>query len=379
MLRRIKMNSRFSFPARLILASLVIFSNVQVAIADTEIFGYFENRFFLVQQMAGLCVNKDTKLGDYNRLRLKVKASPSEKVVVNLALDFYSFHGVMTSPLGTYDGTGDPSPNTIEMDVDRAYIDLYFKHFDLSIGKQRVAIGVSYIWAPLDIFNRVNILEPREEKPGTNALKLYIPFGTSSSLTAIYSPEEDFESSRAGLRAKTHIAGIDLALTYIWWGQRELSVYGVDVRGENFVGWWVEGGYFVYPWKKDKKLVVGFDYTFPVGNGLYWLNEYFYDSSGARDPLKYDYNLLLKGDRFTLGQKYFFSTLSYSFNDFLSTSFSYIANWGDGSYYLSPSVKYDITQNIGLTSGVYLPLGKETGEFKSSNSNVFFVWVKVNF
>jgi len=372
-------NNRFSVATKLMLAGCLILSSMQTAIADTDIFGYFENRFFLVQPLTQQTPREDTKLGDYNRLRLKLKASPSEKVVVNVALDFYSFHGIMTSPLGTYDSSGDTSTGPVEINLDRAYIDLYFKHFDLSIGKQRIALGVSYVWAPLDIFNRVNILEPKEEKPGANALKLYVPLGVSSALTVIFSPEEDFGSSRSGVRGQTQFLGIDLGLTYIRWGERDLSVYGIDLRGENLIGWWVEGGYFVYPWKKDKKIVFGFDYTFPVGNGLYWLNEYFYDSSGEKDPARYDYNLLLKGDRFTLGQQYFFSTLSYGFSDFLSASFSYIANWGDGSYYVSPSVKYDITQNIGLTSGVYVPLGKDTGEFNSNKSNVFFIWIKVNF
>ena len=373
------MNDRNNVTGRLLIAICLALCGLQPALADTDIFGYFENRFFLVQPPSQDCGDEKIKLGDYNRLRLKLKASPSDKVVVNMAIDFYSFHGIITSPLGTYDSGSDAASNEIEMNLDRAYIDLYFKHFDLSIGKQRVALGVSYVWAPLDIFNRVNILEPKEEKPGTNAVKLYIPLGASSSLTAIYSPEEDFATSKAGVRAKTQIAGIDLALTYIRWGERNLSVYGVDVRGENIIGWWVEGGYFVYPWKKDKKIVVGFDYTFPVGNGLYWLNEYYYDSSGETDSMRYDYNLLLKGDRFTLGQQYFFSTLSYSFSDFLSATFSYIGNWGDGSYYLSPGVKYDITQNIGLTSGVYIPLGNDIGEFNMNGSNVFFIWIKVNF
>lgn len=351
--------------------------------AEADISGYFENRFFLLDHRDTGWKNLNLKfsLGDYNRLRLKYQASPSKKVTVNVAVDFFSFHGFMTSPLGTY---GDPDAagsetNKVKIDVDRAYVDLYFKRFYLSIGKQRVAMGVSYLWSPLDIFNRVNILEPKEEKPGANAFKIYIPMGTYSSITAVFSPEKDFSSSKSGLRAQTQALGVDMAVTVIRSGPVDTSIYGLDFRGENFIGWWIETGYFVSPGRKDKKIVLGFDYTFPLNRGIYWMNEFYYDSSGERDSSNYDYQRLLSGERFTLGQKYFFSMLRYGFTDFLSAAVSYIGNWGDGSYLLNPTIQYEITQNIMLSTGFYFPLGKKNGEFNRSNQDIFFIWLKVNF
>lgn len=351
--------------------------------AEIDISGYFENRFFLVEHRNESWKDLKEKfdLGDYNRLRLILKASPSKKVTVNAAVDLFSFHGIMTSPLGTY---GDPaSPGTeknkVKIDLDRAYVDLYFKKFDVSIGKQRVAVGVSYLWAPLDVFNRVNILEPKEEKPGANALKLYVPLGSVSSLTCIFSPDDDFTTSRSGFRAQTQVFGVDAALTLIRSGDIETSIYGLDLRGENLIGWWIEAGYFVSPLKKDKKIVLGFDYTFPLKRGLYWLSEYFYDSSGETDSADYDIEGLLAGRRFTLGRTYFFSMLRYGFSDFLSASVSYIGNWGDGSYYISPTLQYEIGQNVLVSSGLYIPMGNKHGEFNGSSRNIFFTWLKVNF
>lgn len=367
----------------LIAAALFAILSSNFLLADMDIFGYFENRFFLLNHldMNWKNLNQKFSLGDYNRLRLKYQASPSEKVTVNVAVDFFSFHGIMTSPLGTY---GDPAgadseTSKVKIDVDRAYVDLYFKRFDISIGKQRVAMGVSYLWAPLDIFNRVNIFEPKEEKPGANALRIYIPLGTYSSITGVFSPEEDFSSSKSGLRAQTQALGIDMAATVIRSGPVDTSLYGLDLRGENFIGWWIEAGYFVSPSAKDIKVVLGFDYTFPLKRGLYWLNEFYYDSSGEEDSSNYDYQRLLSGERFTLGQKYFFSMLRFSFTDFISAAVSYIGNWGDGSYILNPAIQYEISQNIMLSLGFYLPLGKKNSEFNRSNQNIFFVWLKVNF
>lgn len=49
-----------------------------------DIFGYLENRFFLVENrdVSWNDFNEKFKLGDYNRLRLQLKASPSEKVTL---------------------------------------------------------------------------------------------------------------------------------------------------------------------------------------------------------------------------------------------------------------------------------------------------------
>lgn len=374
------------FTAALILVP-VLWAGIPV-FGESDISGYFENRFFLVENPAVNWRDLDEKfrIGDYNRLRLMYSVTPTEKVTVKLAVDFFSFHGFIRSPMGTYESpgeavTGDRKEFTI--DLDRAYVDLHFKKFDLSIGKQRVAFGVSYVWAPLDIFNRVNVLEPKEEKPGTNAIKAYVPLGLSSGITAVYSPQDRFKTSLAGIRINTHFGGIDAAVNLIRKGSTRTTIYGLDFRGENFVGWWLEGGYFVSPGNKDVKIVVGFDYTFPVETGIYWLNEFYYDSTGFRSPDQYDYSSFLTGDRFTLGRKYFMSMLRYGFSEFLQASVSYIGNWDDGSYFINPNISYEILQNVTVSTGFYIPMGK-AGEFNrgqqgGKGSNTFFLWLKVNF
>jgi hypothetical protein len=361
---------------------LILLENSSTAGVDLS--GYFENRFFLIESedISWSDLKNKFDLGDYNRLRLKIKAAPSKKVIANVAVDFFSFYGALKSPLGIHsdgDAPGQGGGERLTIDLDRAYVDLYFKKFDISVGKQRAAMGVSYLWAPLDIFNRVNILEPKEEKPGTNALKIYVPLGKSSSLTGVFAPEDNFKTSKSGLRAKIQVAGIDMAATYIRWNSRETTVYGLDLRGENFIGWWLEAGYFASPRENEKKIVLGFDYTFPVDRGLYWLNEFYYDSSGETDSSKYEPERLASGERFTLWQTYFFSMLRYSFSEFLSASLTYIGNWGDGSYILNPTLQYEISQSILVLSGFYFPLGDTNGEFHSSNRNIFFIWLKVNF
>ncbi len=348
--------------------------------AELDILGYYENRFFILKRVnLNLSdISEKFSLGDYNRLRLQFNSSVSKNISLNLAIDFFTFHGIIKGPLGVHENS--TQQNSTQTTLDRAYIDLYFPKFDVTIGKQRVAIGVSYLWAPLDLFNRVNIFEPREEKPGVNAFKIYIPLGQASSITGVFSPEVNFESSKSGLRAQTHYKGVDMAVSLIRYGMKNETVYGIDFRGENIIGWWLEGGYFSSPLENNLKIVIGFDYTFPYKRGIFWLNEFFYDESGEKDEAMYDYKRLLEGDRFTLGQKYYMSSLSYSLTDFISANTTYIGNLTDGSYILSPGLLYEVAQNVSLRTGIFFSMGKKGGEFnKEGGNDILFIWLKIHF
>lgn len=365
---------------KIFLPLLIFLSCLSTLHADFDIFGYFENRFFILKEgnLSLQQISEKFSLGDYNRLRLQFKSLVSKNISLNLAIDFYTFHGIIKGSLGVYENN--TQQNSTQTTLDRGYIDLYFPKFDITIGKQRVAIGVSYIWAPLDLFNRVNIFEPREEKPGVNAFKIYIPLGQASSITGVFSPEENFKSSKSGIRAQTHYKGVDMAMSLIRYGMKNETIYGIDFRGENIVGWWLEGGYFSSPLENKLKIVIGFDYTFPYKRGIFWLNEFFYDESGEKDKTLYNYEKLLEGDRFTLGQKYYMSSLSYSLTDFLSASTTYIGNLTDGSYILSPGLQYEVAQNASLRTGIFFLMGKKGGEFNREGGNdILFIWLKIHF
>jgi hypothetical protein len=348
--------------------------------ADLETFGYYENRSFLFSKKEFSLEEADRKfsLGNYNRLRLQFKSALSERISLNLAVDFFTFHGTIRNLLGTSSRPEDaPWTNT---ELDRAYVDLYFPGFDVTIGKQRVAFGISYLWAPLDVFNRINIFEPKEEKPGVNALKVYVPLGEVSSLTGVFAPEDSIDDSLSGLRIQTLVKDVDIALNVIRRGNREETILGVDLRGEHIIGWWVEGGYFFSPSRDDVKIAIGFDYTFPLGRGLIWLNEVFFDESGEKNSALYDFSKVLAGDRFTLGEKYCLSSLLYSLSDLISMSTTYIGSWTDGSFILNPSLQYELAQNVLLNSGLFLFFGRKGGEFHPQEvSDILYIWLKVNF
>ncbi len=361
--------------------SVLLLSALLLPATDYEFSGYFESRLFLVENpgLPWRPFSEKVTTGAYNRLRLSLKVAPADKLKVNLALDLFSFHGFPGLLTASAVPAGSAEYNGYRVEPDRLYLDVYLKHLDISIGKQRLALGVSQVWTPLDVFNRVNLFEPKEEKPGTNALKIYLPLGASSSLTGIYSPAGDFSTANSALRWQSRLARIDAGFTFIRRGEINSSILGLDLRGENLVGWWLEYAHFISPGRRNNKLVLGWDYSFPLGRGLYWLNEFFFDDSGGRSVGEYDIPGLQQGLRFTLGRVYLFSMLRCTLDDFRSISLSYIANWGDGSYIINPMLSWDLMQNLNLSAGLYLPCGNRLGEFNRQRRNVLFIWLKASF
>lgn len=340
-----------------------------------DLSGYYENRFYLLHNRYK---NADDKfnLSDFNRLRLIFKNSPADKVTLNLAVDLFTLHGA-TSLSPSAPGLSDVDKTT-KINLDRAYISLYFKNADLTIGKQRFPLGVAWLWSPLDVFNRVNPLEPNEEKPGANGAKLMFSLGSFADVTAIFAPEEKFGRSRYALRMKRTFGQTDIALTYIRDGIRDTDIYGLDLRGENIVGWWLEGGYFRIAGEDEYKYTIGTDYTIGIGNGLYIMGEYHYDSSGKKKAAEYDLNDFITGRRTTLGRAYIMTMLRYPLSPLLSCSVSVIRNWYDKSTLINPSLQYDLFENVSLSTGIYLTAGSR-GEYTMQKKNIFYIWLKASF
>jgi len=366
-----------------VICSVVILLIIPAVLSGSIQFtNYFENRFFILAR--GLPVLQETQreasLSDYTRLRIQASHELATNASVHFALDFFTFHGLLRSPLGAYESQQTNQDKRLFLALDRAHINLYLPGFDIILGKQRLAGGVSSVWTSMDIFNRINIFEPTEEKPGINALKIYVPLGKLSALTGIYALEDDFSSSKSSLRAQTHFAGVDAAATFSHETERNRSLLGVDFRGEHVIGWWAEAGYLISPHRTNKKIVLGFDYSFPVGRGLYWMTEFLYDQSGEDKSSRYDYAKLREGERYTLGRSYCYSKATYGMPHYFSASLAYIGNWTDGSFMLSPSFLYPMSDNISLNTGFFIPMGHKGGEMNRPETGLlFFLWLKINF
>ena len=110
-----------------LLIIFLIFSRL-VIFAESDLSGYYENRFFLIFNTLKKDQGDNKILtGDYNRLRLKLKATPIEKVRINLAVDFFSIYGSLMTPAGVNDNPSTEEINSTEqINIDRVYADIFF-------------------------------------------------------------------------------------------------------------------------------------------------------------------------------------------------------------------------------------------------------------
>ena len=224
-----------------------------------------------------------------------------------------------------------------------------------------------------------------------------LPPGTSHVEISDF-PEYNVENGVFGLRLSGNFFNFDLGLSYFhgyqalplpeeiitdltgevptiegFYGYPQLDVVGFDLAGELYsVGIWAEVGVYI-PEKQDTvvlvrtplgdledrfplldrpytKCTVGFDYTFGVGEGLYWntqFNHGFYDEFGYTTEA--DEVLGLNQARF-LGklEDYYLTFLEYSFlSDTLTVKLEFmleVADYSDFSrhttWVLSPEIEY---------------------------------------
>ncbi len=269
--------------------------------------------------------------------------------------------------------------------LDRALVKLYFKPFDLYIGRQMVAWGTGYGWNPTDVWNVKNPADPNAPKLGVNALRAEIPFGAASGLSLVVTPGPDLDHTSGGMRIKGHLGRFDLSLSgmrvmtadHSLLGRPVRIMAGADMAGEiGDIGVWAEGvvvnpTYLGGDYTNFDSLYVqadaGLNYTFD--NGLFIMAEYYYNGLGSWRPEDYDtFDLfsLFAGDMPGLGQHYgMIGATKDLFDDWMVELFC-LGNLTDLSFLLLPSVEYSFHQNIALMLGAQVSIGdREESEYGS--------------
>lgn len=168
-----------------------------------------------------------------------------------------------------------------EVEVYRAYLDLYKDKLKTTIGKQAVYWGNSYIFNNINlIFNEINLENPREETYGVNSLDIKYNFGPfSRSEFMIFEKEE--KSDNYAIRHTFTISNFEFMAAYFDYKSMEEKKnqdFIFEIKGDLGIGFWTQ-----YASKKEENerhdiFVAGGDYSFNVnGKTLYCLLEGAYD------------------------------------------------------------------------------------------------------
>ncbi len=259
-------------------------------------------------------------------------------------------------------------------EVDRLWGDWNAGQFQVTLGRQRVAMGTCLVWNPTDLFNPLSILDfDYEEKPAFDGGRAQYYLGPLSKV------EVDVRPGKTSQSATTVAAFTANAWKYDFHfltGQRSgLGVIGGswagDIAGSGFRG-------EVLVSQKPKQVLPGLydmtqtdgtmissalslDYTLP--SSLYFHAEGLYNSIGVtHQAALFERQSLILGllspARWSL-----FAEISYDITPLIRGSFFSIQNPSDASRVLVPSLTWSVLTNVDLTLIGLLFHGEPLTEF----------------
>jgi hypothetical protein len=271
-----------------------------------------------------------------------------------------------------YPDEGDSASSfAVFQNLDRGYLTIKSELADIYVGRQAIAWGSAHVINPTDViapyaFNELDI----EDRIGVDAIRVRFPTGMMGEIDAGYVFGDDFafENSAMFLRSRLHHRHTDLSLLAC--GFRENLLAGFDLtRSIGGAGFWLEGGYVLVDALGGKRRnndedyfrsSLGLDYS--LSTGAYLSVEYHFNQAGASEPDRYlagfEEVAYREGSVYLMGMHYLAPGISGQVTPLVTLVGESLINLVDPSIFLMPQVEYNIAENIYLSAGAYLGLGK---------------------
>ena len=390
---------------------------VRITDAEFRVGGYYKNFSTVFNSpfpdapMTGIAVN---------RLRFNLSHAPTDTLSFAVAYDFTPLVqdpllfsespfavGVASSRYRVVDFDAQIYPSTdaamgsvgIYHNLDRAAVQFSTDFADFSIGRDAIAWGSARIINPTDIIAPYTYDQlDTEDRVGVDAARVRIPVGVMGEVDTgyIFGNNFDFDKSAAFLRTQLNAAETDFSILLLEF-QRDLLI-GLDVaRGIGGAGFWLETAYVLTAPFDDEpdasedylRTSVGLDYSF--GGETYAFIEYHFNGTGAKRPQNYLTNLeqsaYTRGGVYLLGRHYLAPGFTHQLTPLISFSGQMLFNLSDPSTWVAPQVAYNVAEDIHLSVGGFVSIGKrpkngEASEFQSefgSYPNLFFSSFRVYF
>jgi hypothetical protein len=275
------------------------------------------------------------------------------------------------TPFATQTGTQRYGEGELWAQLYRLYGGYADARHRLSVGLQKVSMGVGRLWNPTDLFNPKNplALEP-DEVFGNAALVYSYTISDLSQVTGVVAQRRDETFKYAG-RLKGNVASVDRALNAV--SADDAEMLGYELEGEPFesgIGLRSEGGWF-----RDKLLdqsyfqgLAGVDYVFE--NSLMAAAEWLHTSRSFKRALALG---SASGTPANLvrSQDYLGINAGYDFDPLLNGSLSLIVSAEDGSFYLGPLLGYSLADDATLAAGGMIYGGSPGSEFGDQDPTLY--------
>jgi hypothetical protein len=311
-----------------------------------------------------------TAIGDIkNTLGHDVLNSVSYKVLSNVRSD--TPFSTQTKPYDYYEGQ-------MYAQLYRMYCGYSDDNQRISIGLQKISMGVGRIWNPTDLFNPKNplALEP-DEVYGVLALAYTYTPSPLSQITTVVAQRSDKSYKYAG-RVKGYFGFADMAIDVV--SANDVAMFGYELEGEllqSGVELRSEGGWF-----EDKLLdknffqgLIGADYAFE--NSMTLTGEWLHSSKTFENEIALGFpsgamnNLRLSHD-------YFGMSLGYELDALLYGALSGIMSAKDSSFYVGPVFRYSLSDDMSAAIGALIYEGSHNSEF-GERGQTYYLNFKLTF
>lgn len=349
-----------------------------------------ENSNFTLSQDDPLHMEDDRYLYNYNRLRL-YGTFEHENFFFNLIADGVNYYGKSyvqsdyfnllskleaDTPLDLQSNMHDYDNGTLYGKIHRLYGGYEDDVQRLTLGLQKISMGVGRIWTPSDLYNPKNsyALEPDEVFGVLAANYQYAP-SDLSQLSMVIAQRSD-KSYKYALSFKAFLDAFDLGVNLIH--SDDTTMYAYEIEGNFFetgAEWRSEGGWFESKVLETEffQAIAGFDYAFV--NGVTWTLEGYYSSE------TFEYLELIQNieneivSNMVQSPLYLATALDYSFALFLDASLLYIESFDTHqSRFIAPNLTYTLNDANSITLGAMLGFGSKKSEFGQTGDSFYVKW-----
>lgn len=355
-----------------------------------------------------------------NRLRLNLSYAPSDALSFALAYDFtprvqdpllFSQSpfavGVASSDyrVADFDALIYPIEEEpvgsvgIYHNLDRASLQFSTDFADISIGRDAIAWGSARIINPTDIVAPYTYDQlDTEDRVGVDAIRVRIPMGVMGEVDTGYIFGNNFDFGKSAIFLRSQLNAVETDFSILLLEFQENLLVGLDVtRGIGGAGSWLEMAYvFAKPFDDESstsdnylRTSIGLDYSF--GGETYAFIEYHFSGAGAKNPKNFLTNLeqpaYTSGGVYLLGRHYLAPGFTHQLTPLISFSGQMLFNLSDPSILVTPQIAYNVAEDIHLSVGGFISVGKrpkngESPEFQSefgSYPSLFFSSFRVYF
>ncbi|MFP4526171.1 MAG: hypothetical protein ACLFNL_07270 [Bacteroidales bacterium] len=262
--------------------------------------------------------------------------------------------------------------------IDRLWLNYILGDFEITLGRQRINWGQSYVWNPNDIFNTYSFFDfDYEERPGSDAIRLQYYPTYSSSIETAAKINKDGKITAAGYY-RLNVSNFDIQFLSGILNQEDF-VAGIGWSG-NLKQFGVNGELtYLHPTNEsegtDPVVLSSLSANYMFDNSLYLQFEGFYNGYYQymdTDAFADFYFTPVSLKTMSYSEFSWFGQGSYPIHPLLTGTLAFMYYPDISGYFINPSLRYSLSDNIEISTYVQIFKDNSSKEFNEQINFLFF-------